>query len=137
MISDPLVTKGIPTYNRADAFFSDCVASALNQTYKYIEIKVSDNCSTDDTSRLMNSYTDERLRYVRHPEDIGVISSLSFCLQEARVNNFLMLHNVDFTDDGFVERYIRATAGACRVIFSRLFIIVTSRQQKQFVLCVV
>lgn len=111
MTSNPLVTIGIPTYNRADGFLSSCLASALNQTYQNIEIIVSDNCSTDDTGSLMQNYTDERLRYIRHPDNIGAVNNFNFCLREAKGSYFLLLHDDDLIDDDFVECCIKASAG--------------------------
>nr|NIQ04100.1 glycosyltransferase [Nitrospinaceae bacterium]NIR57946.1 glycosyltransferase [Nitrospinaceae bacterium]NIS88411.1 glycosyltransferase [Nitrospinaceae bacterium]NIT85284.1 glycosyltransferase [Nitrospinaceae bacterium]NIU47442.1 glycosyltransferase [Nitrospinaceae bacterium] len=51
----PLVSIGIPTYNRADDYFRQAITSALNQTYPSIEIIVGDNGSTDGTEELVSS----------------------------------------------------------------------------------
>ncbi len=59
----PLVTIAIPTYNRADGYLKQALQSAVNQTYKNIEIVVSDNCSPDNTEAVVRSYTDPRIRY--------------------------------------------------------------------------
>ena len=47
--SFPLVTIGIPTYNRANSTLSLTINSACNQDYPNLEIIVSDNCSFDNT----------------------------------------------------------------------------------------
>lgn len=111
MDSNPLVTIAIPTYNRADGYLRGCIASALDQTYQNIEIVVSDNCSTDDTSGLVGSFTDERLRYIKHPENIGATNNFNFCLQEARGRYFLLLHDDDLIDNDIIECCINATKG--------------------------
>ena len=64
--SQPLVTIGIPTYNRADGYLKEALESALRQTYENVEIIVSDNCSTDHTDVLVANYKDPRLKYVKH-----------------------------------------------------------------------
>lgn len=51
--NQPLVTIAIPTYNRADGFLKQALQSAINQTYYYLEIIVSDNCSTDTTETIV------------------------------------------------------------------------------------
>ncbi len=43
--SNPLVTIGIPTYNRGDRYLRQAVQSGLAQTYPNLEIVVSDNAS--------------------------------------------------------------------------------------------
>ena len=65
----PLVSVIIPTYNRPK-YFREALDSALNQTYRNIEIFVSDNSSEDDTEILMQDYLarDKRIKYFRHKE---------------------------------------------------------------------
>jgi glycosyltransferase involved in cell wall biosynthesis len=99
----PLVTIGIPTYNRADGFLKDAIESALAQTYPHIEIIVSDNCSSDDTSTLVRSYVDPRLQYHRHASNIGPDNNFNFCLQQAKGDYFILLHDDDLIDPDFVD----------------------------------
>lgn len=54
----PLVTIGIPTYNRFDGYFPGALEAALTQDYPNIEIVVSDNASTDGTEAFMRSVDD-------------------------------------------------------------------------------
>ena len=58
---NPLVTIAIPTFNRA-SWLGDCVRSALSQSYRNIEVLVSDNASTDDTQSVLSEFPDPRLR---------------------------------------------------------------------------
>ena len=67
----PLVSVIIPTYNRARDL-KEAVDSVLRQTYQNIEIIVVDDGSTDETHEIMNSFTDQRIKYIkkkneRHP----------------------------------------------------------------------
>ena len=52
--ANPLITIGIPTYNRV-SLLKGCVESALAQSYPNIEVIVSDNASTDDTLAFLQS----------------------------------------------------------------------------------
>ena len=61
----PLVTVIIPTFNRPK-YFREALDSALAQTYKNIEIVISDNSTEDDTEILMRDYHDARIKYFRH-----------------------------------------------------------------------
>jgi glycosyltransferase involved in cell wall biosynthesis len=98
-----LVTIGIPTYNRADGYLKQALESAVNQTYSNIEIIVSDNCSTDHTESLVKSYPDPRIRYFKHDKNIGANNNFNFCLQQAKGDYFLLLHDDDMIDEDFVE----------------------------------
>ena len=67
----PLVTIGIPTYNRADKTLRRALESALAQDYPYLQVIVADNCSEDDTERVVRDVGGDRVDYLRHPTNIG------------------------------------------------------------------
>ncbi|MEQ8857289.1 MAG: glycosyltransferase family 2 protein [Pseudomonadales bacterium] len=105
---EPLVTIGIPTYNRAHGTLALALRSALHQTYPRIEVVVSDNCSTDDTPQLMAGIDDPRFRYVRHQQNLGANGNFNACLDAARGDYFLLLHDDDLIDPDFVETCVAA-----------------------------
>lgn len=104
----PLVTIGIPTYNRADRFLRTAVESALTQTYPNIEIIVSDNCSADQTQAVVKSYEDKRISYFRHSENIGANNNFNFCLEQARGDYFLLLQDDDLIDTDMIQACMEA-----------------------------
>jgi glycosyltransferase involved in cell wall biosynthesis len=81
----PAVSICIPTYNYAH-FLGDAIGSALLQSYRDLEIVVSDNCSTDGTpelvARLMRQ--DPRIVYHRNEHNIGMVGNFNRCLELAR-----------------------------------------------------
>lgn len=99
----PLVTVGIPTFNRANSYLRASLESVLSQTYPAIDIVVSDNCSSDSTSSVVASYQDKRIRYYKHLSSVGPHESADFCLREARGDYFLLLHDDDLIDTDFIE----------------------------------
>jgi glycosyltransferase involved in cell wall biosynthesis len=98
----PLVTIGISTYNRADGYLKEALASALAQSYPNLEIVVSDNCSSDGTEALVESFADPRIRYFRQEVNIGANNNFNFCLEQARGEYFLLLHDDDLIDPDFI-----------------------------------
>ncbi len=80
----PMVSIGIPTYNRADGYLRECIDSAIRQTYPNIDIVISDNCSSDGTADLVNGIDDPRIRYFRHEQNIGANNNFNYCLEQAR-----------------------------------------------------
>lgn len=107
----PLVTIGIPTYNRADGYLREAIKSASAQTYADIEIVVSDNCSVDDTESVVKQFADERIRYFKHESNIGANNNFNFCLEQARGDYFLLLHDDDLIDPDFVETCMDRAGG--------------------------
>lgn len=74
---NPSVTIVLPTYNRAH-IISKSIDSVLNQTYRDFELIIVDDCSTDNTKSLIDNYGDERIHYVRCPENIGAAGARNF-----------------------------------------------------------
>lgn len=107
----PLVSIGMPTYNRADGYLPLALDSALNQDYPNLEIVVSDNASTDGTQQFVRSKADPRLRYFRHEESIGGTNNFNFCVEQARGAYFLLLHDDDLIDPDFVSACVRSLQG--------------------------
>lgn len=99
----PLVTIGIPTYNRADSYLKQTLESAVSQTYPNVEIIVSDNCSTDNTEALVKSLADPRIRYFKQARNIPANDNFNFCLEQAKGDYFSLLHDDDMIDEDFVD----------------------------------
>ena len=106
--ANPLVSIGIPTYNRANSYLNHALRSAVNQTYKNIEIIVSDNCSADDTETVVKEFNDSRIRFYRQKENIGPLRNCNFCLEQSRGKYFLLLLDDDLVDDDFVSICVAA-----------------------------
>ena len=67
-IRDSLVSTIIPVYNRPK-MLREAAASVLAQTYRPIEIIISDDGSTDDTQSVAQELVQahpEEIRYVRN-----------------------------------------------------------------------
>jgi len=101
--SDPLVSIGIPTYNRANGNLLKVIERALGQTWQNVEVIVSDNCSTDHTPELVGAIDDPRLRYIRQETNIGPNNNFNTCLNQAKGEYFLLFHDDDMIDEDFVE----------------------------------
>lgn len=80
----PKVSVCIPTYNHA-RFLHDAIDSVLAQTFSDFELVIVDNCSTDNTTQLVEAYTarDRRIRYVRNQINVGAQNNLNRCLELA------------------------------------------------------
>ena len=56
------VTVFTTVYNGIQ-FLKEAIESTLNQTYKDFEYLIIDDCSTDDSVQLIESFNDSRIRY--------------------------------------------------------------------------
>lgn len=66
----PQVSVIIPTYRRPE-FLRKAIASVLTQTFRDFEVIVVDDASNDDTSEVVRSITDTRIRYIPHETNKG------------------------------------------------------------------
>jgi len=107
--SYPLVSIGIPTFNRADSYLKECIESVTRQTYPKIEIIVSDNCSNDNTKDLVAGFSDPRIRYNRHSNNMGANYNINYIIKQARGDYFLLLCDDDLIDPDFVETCMQAS----------------------------
>jgi glycosyltransferase involved in cell wall biosynthesis len=99
----PKISVCIPTYNRA-ALLKGCLNSLVRQTYRDIEIIVSDNCSTDATAAVVADCPDPRLRYYRNDSNIGPYPNLNRLLELAQGEYVCILHDDDVYAQDFLER---------------------------------
>ncbi len=106
--SRPLVTIGIPTYNRARGFLREALASALGQTYERVEVVVADNCSEDDTAAVVAEVGAGRVRYHRHERNLGAQANFNSVVRLASGGYLVLLHDDDMIDPDFVATCVAA-----------------------------
>jgi glycosyltransferase involved in cell wall biosynthesis len=93
--SDPNVSILIPTFNQ-EKFIGACVASALDQTYRNLEVIVSDDASHDATGEITRQFlVDARLRYERNPINIGRVKNYRRLLYEFASGEWVLLLDGD------------------------------------------
>lgn len=69
----PLVSICIPTYN-GDKYLTETLECAINQTYPNIEIIITDDCSTDNTTSICEFYAkqDRRIKFYQNKTNLGL-----------------------------------------------------------------
>jgi glycosyltransferase involved in cell wall biosynthesis len=74
--SEPFVSVGTPVYN-CGPYIAECIESVLNQIYRNFEYVIVNNCSTDNTLEIAESYAkkDSRIRVSDNTEFLGVIGN--------------------------------------------------------------
>lgn len=132
MKSVPLVTIAIPTFNRAK-YLEQTVQSALDQSYKNIEIIVADNCSSDNTEKIIEAFNDSRIKYYKHSENRGMVNNWNFCLDKANGEFFLLLSDDDILERAAVETFLLAFKNpSISLVYSRVRYIDEKSQEKGF-----
>lgn len=97
-ISEPLVTVGILSYNYVH-YLDQCIESVLCQSYKNIEIIISDDCSNDGSIEKLREYEERynNIRVIYHDKNSGyAIQGLQDIVREAKGKYFTYLSSDDF-----------------------------------------
>lgn len=66
----PKLSIIISTYNRRD-HLKNAIKSVLNQTMEDFELLIVDDCSTDDTEKVVKEFKDKRIKYIKTKENNG------------------------------------------------------------------
>jgi glycosyltransferase involved in cell wall biosynthesis len=79
----PKISVIMPVYN-CQLFVKEAVESILVQTFTDFEFLIIDDCSTDQTREIIDSYSDRRIQFIKKPKNTGYTDSLNFALKMAK-----------------------------------------------------
>lgn len=84
-MTQALVSVIMPTYNSAQ-WLADSIDSVLNQTYKNLELIITDDCSTDGTRDILKAYEqkDPRLKVIYAEKNVGAGHTRNKCIEQAQ-----------------------------------------------------
>ncbi|WP_414543335.1 glycosyltransferase family 2 protein [Nostoc sp. CCY0012] len=93
----------IPTFNRQN-LLPYAIESILQQSYQDFELIVCDDGSSDSTPDLMSQYTDNRIKYIRHPQNIGKSNNMRSGFDAAQGEYFIKFDDDDRLTPDFLAR---------------------------------
>lgn len=102
-----LVTIAIPAFKAK--YLREAISSALNQTYKNIEVIVVDDKSPEDLKPIVLSFKDPRLRYFANEENLGghnIVLNWNRCLSFANGDFFCLLCDDDIYEPDFIAEML-------------------------------
>lgn len=104
-ISMPTISIGLPVYN-GERYLREAIDSVLKQTFRDIELIISDNASTDGTEAICREYAnrDQRVRYVRNNVNEGAAGNFRRTFELASGKYFKWVAVDDITAPDFLEK---------------------------------
>lgn len=96
----------MPVYN-ASRYLKEAIQSILNQTYRDFEFIIINDGSTDDSSEIIQSFSDTRIRFINNEKNLGIIQSRNIGLEAARG---FYIANMDADDISLPERFQKQLA---------------------------
>jgi glycosyltransferase involved in cell wall biosynthesis len=111
MFDDAVVTIGMPVRNGGEQV-RVAIESLLAQTHKHIRIVISDNCSTDDTFRIISEYAakDSRVEVFRQPVNVGHFGNFRFVLMKTESPFYMWACHDDVWAPDFVAKNLASLA---------------------------
>ncbi|MBN3885493.1 MAG: glycosyltransferase [Nostoc sp.] len=101
----PRITVCIPTFNRVH-LLPYAIDSVLNQSEQDFELIICDDGSSDRTPELMSQYTDNRIKYIRHQQNIGKSNNMRSGFDAASGEYFIKFDD----DDRLTPDFLANTA---------------------------
>ena len=101
----PSVSVCIPVFN-GENYIRDCIQSVLDQEYLNYELLVVDNCSTDDTAKIVKEIDDKRINYIKNVKNIGSVENFNKCIKEAQGEYFVLLPHDDLLLPNCLKQYV-------------------------------
>ena len=101
----PLVSIIMPAYN-AEKYIAESIRSVIKQTYQNWELIVADDCSTDDTAEIVNSFSDARIHYYKCVKNSGVAQTRNFGISKADGEWIAFLDSDDLWEPTKLEKQI-------------------------------
>jgi glycosyltransferase involved in cell wall biosynthesis len=73
----------LPVFN-GERYLAECICSVLEQELEEFELLVSDDGSTDQSRRVIQSFSDPRIRSIYRQHNHGLFANLNFLIRAAR-----------------------------------------------------
>ena len=101
-----LVSIITPSYD-CEKYIRETINSVLNQTYLTWEMLIVDDCSTDSTISIINSYNDDRIRLIINDSNLGAAISRNKALRDAKGKWIAFLDSDDIWNQKKLEKQIK------------------------------
>jgi glycosyltransferase involved in cell wall biosynthesis len=96
MNTSPAVSVIMPVYN-ADRYVAKAVESILGQTFTDFELIIVNDCSTDNSDKIIRSFTDGRIIYFRLEQNAGVVAAMNKGLELSGGEFIAVMHADDIS----------------------------------------
>ena len=108
----PKISVIIPCYN-SQKHINKCINSIIAQSYTKFELIIVNDCSTDNTHKIIQKYTykDNRIIVVNHTKNKGAHAARLSGINIARGIYIAFIDSDDYVDVDYLEKLYNATEG--------------------------
>lgn len=105
-IENPKITIAIPTYKR-NHLIGEAINSAINQIkfddYEIIIVDNDDDFNNMELEKILKEYKNEKISYYKNEKNIGMFGNWNRCIELAKGEYFIMLHDDDWLKNNFLK----------------------------------
>ena len=114
-MDNPKVTVCLPTFNKA-RYLPAAIESVLTQEFHDYELLIVNDASTDGTSDAVLTFRDSRIRYIRNPQNRGLVENWNYCLELAQGDYAMVFHDDDVMLPGLLRREVEVLNANPKVV---------------------
>ncbi len=102
-MSEQLISILMPAYN-CEKFVKQAIDSVLDQSYSNFELLIADDCSTDQTKKVIDSYSDQRIKKFHNQVNLGYLKASNKLFKECKGEYITFQDADDFADKSRLEK---------------------------------
>lgn len=123
MTTKPLISVLMPAYN-SELYIAEAIKSILNQSYQNIELIIFDDGSTDNTRRVIESFSDSRIVKMLSDKNYGVVRARNEMIDRARGEYIALMDADDIADPLRLQKQLNSLeVGECDVCGSAQWVL--------------
>ncbi|MSS77678.1 glycosyltransferase family 2 protein [Anaerococcus sp. WCA-380-WT-2B] len=100
-----LVSIIMPSWN-TEKYIGEAIQSVINQIYTNWELIIVDDCSTDNTEKIVSKFNDKRIKFFKNEKNLGAALSRNKALREAKGEWIAFLDSDDVRCKDKLEKQI-------------------------------
>ena len=97
----------IMTAYNVEKYIGQAIESILNQTHKDLELVLVDDCSTDGTLSVIESFEDDKILLVRNPKNLGCGMSRRIGIDASSGDYIITIDSDDWIDLDYIEKMVK------------------------------
>jgi len=105
MVTSPLVTVLMTVYN-GEEYLNASVQSIINQTFEDFEFLIINDCSTDDSTKIIESFNEKRIVIYDNEENLGQTKSLNIGLKLSKGKYIARIDADDVALHNWLEKLV-------------------------------
>lgn len=104
----PLVSIIVPIYN-VETYLDACLNSIKQQTYQNLEIIAVEDCSTDNSYKLLERhFNDARIKLIQHEKNSGLSAARNSGIKAASGEYMMFVDSDDIIDSYLIENCVKS-----------------------------